>query len=627
MTANYKVIFRSDLETPDNDVLTWEPGCPIMVEALQVSRNTETSETYLQSKVRNVRKKTVEGIDLLVTVVSCDGKSETHTLSLLDVDIKPNGIRALKVVPLETREVSTVTMDIKRVRFANGSLWESARPVISMGKPIPLALSEEAMKERTEELNEASYRGSAPYQNEHHSDYWRCSCGQVNPPNQEVCLNCGTQAEDLGWEYHDPAPYQNEHHSDYWRCSCGQVNVLTQSTCRRCGIEEKDWTMLNDEEYLLEESRKRAEDLLEESRENARKRRIAKWVALVGSIVILTLVSILVLINLLNPPTNMEIYENIPSLGKVYSFPSMTDSRVDAAMASINDYAERNRVPVKVEYSEEGSFWNIQFDAITPRSNWSQHQIEEYLSLCGITNAKFNEPKSSYPIQSSDDLVEGTYEFTYGKTLTQVAWMFGATQSGKVFIVIADAAPDKSNVTSTSPSSTESQNTLSTTSSEGTLSESEVYGLLVEYYDALGRIDRGIAEWATEFNTSYSASRSTRQTVYDRYYGTASVVLTSLNNVARDYVSYFGNGPYSPALLPEKYRPIKEKLDSCYTLLYQRADVIARASERSLEFENTSGNESYINEPLQEALDSNNQNVYLQQFNKLYAEANPSSVK
>lgn len=51
--GNYKVVFRDDW-SGDSSLLKWEPGCPAMVTVVQVARNVDTSEAYLQIKIENL---------------------------------------------------------------------------------------------------------------------------------------------------------------------------------------------------------------------------------------------------------------------------------------------------------------------------------------------------------------------------------------------------------------------------------------------------------------------------------------------------------------------------------------------------------------------------------------------
>ena len=57
LMSDYKVIFKAVAQTEGGHALTWEPGCPALFTAVQVSRNTSTSAAFLQLKVRNVSSK------------------------------------------------------------------------------------------------------------------------------------------------------------------------------------------------------------------------------------------------------------------------------------------------------------------------------------------------------------------------------------------------------------------------------------------------------------------------------------------------------------------------------------------------------------------------------------------
>lgn len=61
--ANFKVVFRSDNQGADTSP-GWEPGCPLLVNAVQVSRNTDTGQCYLQLKLSNISGATVDSFKL-----------------------------------------------------------------------------------------------------------------------------------------------------------------------------------------------------------------------------------------------------------------------------------------------------------------------------------------------------------------------------------------------------------------------------------------------------------------------------------------------------------------------------------------------------------------------------------
>ena len=59
----YKVVFRSE-NGSGAAPLEWEPSCPLVVEAVQVSRHRENRYSYLQIKLRNLTSKTVTAFKL-----------------------------------------------------------------------------------------------------------------------------------------------------------------------------------------------------------------------------------------------------------------------------------------------------------------------------------------------------------------------------------------------------------------------------------------------------------------------------------------------------------------------------------------------------------------------------------
>ncbi len=56
-------------------------GCPLLVNAVQVSRNTDTGQCYLQLKLSNISGATVDSFKLQADVSYVDGASETVELN------------------------------------------------------------------------------------------------------------------------------------------------------------------------------------------------------------------------------------------------------------------------------------------------------------------------------------------------------------------------------------------------------------------------------------------------------------------------------------------------------------------------------------------------------------------
>lgn len=187
--AEYKIIFKADQETEGDNALTWEPGCPALVTAIQVSRNTETSATYLQVKVRNVSDAAISSIFAGLEVSLPDRSADRVPLEYLDVDIPAGAETALKPISLSHGDISSCALAISRIDQVSGK-WQTSAPAqpLPEKKTLPY-LSSRAIDQRARALNaevtDDILRGAV----QDHGDWWVCACGQVNV-KRDTCCNC-----------------------------------------------------------------------------------------------------------------------------------------------------------------------------------------------------------------------------------------------------------------------------------------------------------------------------------------------------------------------------------------------------------------------------------------------------
>lgn len=183
--AEYKVIFRD--EKPD-----WQENCPILLEAVQVSRDTNSSAAFLQLKVRNISDAAIGSIAIETIVTSPGGDSETVQSESLDADIAPNAIFRPHAVRLSNSEVKSVSAQVTRV-----DSMRSFHEAISVPDAQPLALSAQALAERNQRL---SSMGCLPkkmrYRHHEGNGWWICSCGALNI-TEDRCLECGIEKTKL----------------------------------------------------------------------------------------------------------------------------------------------------------------------------------------------------------------------------------------------------------------------------------------------------------------------------------------------------------------------------------------------------------------------------------------------
>lgn len=201
--ADFKVIYRVDTTQEINDEITWEPGCPLLFEAIQVSRNTETGQAFLQGKLRNISDQLVQSFKALITVEYEDGNTEFVEFNPLDADILDGTVYKLDPASLKQGDVSKALGTVESIKLADGK-WESTATPTDIPAPQLIGLSEEAVPERYERIWKP-LKGTIPFHErkgfagnhlDEYDGWWLCPCGQVNA-NRGSCVRCGASLEDM----------------------------------------------------------------------------------------------------------------------------------------------------------------------------------------------------------------------------------------------------------------------------------------------------------------------------------------------------------------------------------------------------------------------------------------------
>ena len=179
--ADYKVIHRAEgAEIP------WEPGCPVALTAMQVSRNTETSECWLQAKARNVSGADASSIYAVARLEYADGTSEELPVEYLDADVAAGSEQSLKPRRLPRGDVRSCELVVTRVEV-QGEIWES----VGAASPLParekLALPARAAEQRAINLGIGPGDPAAGGKVRDHGGWWACACGQVNVRRDSCC--------------------------------------------------------------------------------------------------------------------------------------------------------------------------------------------------------------------------------------------------------------------------------------------------------------------------------------------------------------------------------------------------------------------------------------------------------
>lgn len=196
--GTYKVIFRSDIHKSNPTFpITWERGCPLLVEAIQVSRETEAGDAYLQVRVNNLTTETVDSFSARFTLHFLDGESSVTKINPLDADIAPAGSYEVSPIYLSRGDILGVEGCIES---ANGCQiqWTSSNAPAELPTQTNLELSEAAKRERLLQLSNRGCRSPEYVVNhpvEQHETWIHCACGQLNVDSTS-CIACGLTFED-----------------------------------------------------------------------------------------------------------------------------------------------------------------------------------------------------------------------------------------------------------------------------------------------------------------------------------------------------------------------------------------------------------------------------------------------
>lgn len=189
--SGFKVVHRID-PTDDTPEITWEEGCPLLLDALQIARNTDTGKAYIQTRFLNISSEKINSFKATIAVVYGDGSEENLCLNPLDADIFSGLTYSARPVVLSAGDAIAARVKVEIVCRDSGQ-WVSHLPLSKVRKPCALSLSSTALEERVRELRELGCKDSRKaslYSIERNDGWTLCPCGQVNVGTKH-CVSCG----------------------------------------------------------------------------------------------------------------------------------------------------------------------------------------------------------------------------------------------------------------------------------------------------------------------------------------------------------------------------------------------------------------------------------------------------
>lgn len=196
-------MYRID-PTDDTPEITWEEGCPLLLDALQIARNTDTGEAYIQTRFLNISGEKINSFKVTITVVYGDDSEENLCLNPLDADIFSGMTFSAKPAVLSAGDAIAAKVKVESVGQDSGQ-WVSHLPLSKVRRPCALSLSSAALEERLSELRELGCKDSRKaslYSIERNDGWTLCPCGQVNVGTNR-CVSCGLDLSTYSSELED----------------------------------------------------------------------------------------------------------------------------------------------------------------------------------------------------------------------------------------------------------------------------------------------------------------------------------------------------------------------------------------------------------------------------------------
>lgn len=277
--GDYKVIYRD--ANP-----AWQEGCPIRLDAIQISRNRQNGDCFLQTRLTNISNQIVQTIEIVVKILGHENASEQAVIKLLDADLPAGESLVPDARRIELTEVKDVSASVIRV----DEQCSFDKAIVVPAQALLGFSDERLMAERDRLLIESgAASGLCTGRHQDHGDWWQCSCGAINL-HRAVCWYCNVPLEVL--EIASSEDYLSESRSEYLYSIAVDKLESDSQQCLSDALEifnslaENDY---RDSREKANEARCKLENS-EKNRERRRKRLIKASVALAILVVTIALI-------------------------------------------------------------------------------------------------------------------------------------------------------------------------------------------------------------------------------------------------------------------------------------------------------------------------------------------------
>lgn len=186
-------IRKSDVCLAEIQIDEIKGNTPIIIRKASIFRDSEKEDCYLRCSFISISQKAISA--LLLDVICFDvweaERAIERNVQILDLSAnRDEEFGYESKISLSCKETRFVKIDLKRIRFVDGTIQECIGDTVQLvpSKPLAEALeSDEFVQQYIRETSQESVSMPMTY-----GPFWQCACGEMNSEGETKCYRCGT---------------------------------------------------------------------------------------------------------------------------------------------------------------------------------------------------------------------------------------------------------------------------------------------------------------------------------------------------------------------------------------------------------------------------------------------------